>query len=80
MTPPDNDDLPQTDQADDTQKTESAQSSRYLYALLTICTVAGVIYGNTQFAELPTWKATLGGMMFGAFLGLCAVNYTRLNW
>ena len=57
-----------------------AKSNRYLIILFVICMVAGVIYGNTQFSELHTWKATLGGLMFGGFLGLCAVNYSRLNF
>ena len=76
MTLPDKDVPSQADKPDLTKP----KPSRYLPVLLVTCTVAGVVYGNTQFAELPTWKATLGGMMFGAFLGLCAVNYTRLNW
>ena len=55
-------------------------SNRYLQALFVACIVGGIIYGNTQFAELPAWKSTLGGTMFGGFLGLCVVNYTRLNF
>ncbi len=75
-------DSPHDEQSDnkDQQNQLDTSSNRYLGALFMICVVAGICYGNTQFSELPTWKATLGGIMFGGFIGLCAVNYSRLNF
>ena len=58
---------------------DSSVSLRYPILVCVIFSVLGVIYADTFFPELNTWRSLFAGFTFGLFCATCAATYSFLR-